>query len=516
MNNNFFYLQKEVEKIKVLFTEKKFEHVIKKTTLLLKNHPKQSMLYNIIGLSYLELGKYENAIKVLLSANEYITLDASILCNIGIAHKASWNFLEARKYFFKALKINPKHVQSYINLGNLETKLNNNQLALDYYLKAYAINKDFEAVLTYLVLSYSANGNFEKAKEILGELNKKFTNNTKSYQLYSKIHTYQNEDEHQKIMLEKIKNKNLNNEDLANFYFALSKSFFDQKNIQKSVEYTIKANETKFRTFDNYNFESELQKFEKIKKYFNNFNFTKILSDKGENLIFILGLPRSGTTLMHQIIGSHSKVLGVEESDFLYQSLAKKFDDENDFKNFFTNEVFDKNKILKLSEDILSKYRIYDENKIIVDKNPFNFKWVGFIKILFPKAKIIHSNRNIVDSAFSIYRNLFDGPLGWTYNQEYLIKYINNYKDLMNFWTNKLGNFIYDYQYEKLVDNQIEETKKVLNFCKLEFEENCINYTKNKIPVRTISVAQARQKIYKSSVKLSEKYIDYFPFLKSL
>ena len=69
------------------------------------------MLYNIIGLSYLELGKYENAIKVLLSANEYITLDASILCNIGIAHKASWNFLEARKYFFKALKINHKHIQ---------------------------------------------------------------------------------------------------------------------------------------------------------------------------------------------------------------------------------------------------------------------------------------------------------------------------------------------------------------------------------------------------------------------
>ena len=516
MTNNILYLEKEIEKIKVLFTEKKFDHVIKKTTLLLKNHPKQSMLYNIIGLSYLELEKYENALKVLLSAKKHITLDASILCNVGIAYKASWDFLEARHYFFQALKINPKHVQSYVNLGNLETTLNNNELALDYYLKAYTINNNLEAVLTYLVLSYSANGKFEKAKEIIGELNKKFPNNTKSYQLYSKIHTYQNEDNHQKMMLDKIKNQNLNNEDLSNFYFALAKSFFDQKNIEQSAEFTLKANEAKFKTFHNYNFNLELKKFERIKKYFKNFNFEKISNNRGENLIFILGLPRSGTTLMHQIISSHSKVLGVEESDFLYDSFARKFDDENDFKNFFTNEVFNQNQLLKISDDILSKYKMYGENKIILDKNPFNFKWIGFIKIFFPKAKVIHSNRNVIDSAFSIYRNLFDGPLGWTYNQDYLVQYIKNYKDLMNFWNDQLGNFIYDYQYEKLVDNQIEETKKILDFCQLEFEESCINYTKNKIAVRTISVAQAREKIYKSSVKLSEKYFNYLPFLKSL
>ena len=153
---------------------------------------------------------------------------------------------------------------------------------------------------------------------------------------------------------------------------------------------------------------------------------------------------------------------------------------------------------------------------MIVDKNPFNFKWVGFIKILFPKAKIIHSNRNVTDSTFSIYKNVFDILLGWTYHQDYLVQYVKNYKDLMNFWNDRLGYFIYDYRYENLVNNQVEETKKILDFCELEFEENCIDYTKNKLSVKTISVAQARQKIYKSSVKLSEKYIEYFPFLKSI
>ena len=161
-------------------------------------------------------------------------------------------------------------------------------------------------------------------------------------------------------------------------------------------------------------------------------------------------------------------------------------------------------------------YKMYDQNKILVDKNPFNFKWIGFIKILFPKAKIIHSNRNVLDSAFSIYRNVFDSPLAWTYHQDYLVQYIKNYSDLMSFWGDRLGNFIYDYRYENLINNQVDETKKILDFCELEFEENCINYTKNKIPVITISVSQARQKIYKSSVNLSEKYIEYFPFLKDL
>jgi len=516
MINNIFFLKKEIEKIKILFSKKKFESVIKKTSNLLKKNPDQPMLYNFIGFSYLELGKYDMAINLWLSAIEKFPSEPSILCNIGITFKAKWNFSDARKYFRLALDKNPKHLQSYINLGNLETSLNNNQLALSYYLDAYKINNSSEEVLTYLALSYSANGDFIKAKKIINELNMKFTNNTKSYQLYSKIHTYQNEDSHQKNMLEILKSKKLNDEDLANIYFALAKSFFDQKNTKKFVEYTLKANETKFKTFYKYNFDKELQQFDKIKRYFKNFQFNETTNDKGENLIFILGLPRSGTTLMHQIISSHSKVVGAEESDFLYQSLTNKFVDENDFKNFFASEVFDRAKISKLSDDILSKYRIYHENKIIVDKNPFNFKWVGFIKILFPKAKIIHSNRRVIDSAFSIYRNVFDSPLGWAYHQNYLVQYIKNYRDLMKFWDDQLGDYIYNYQYENLVHYQLEETKKVLNFCKLEFEENCFDYTKNKIPVRTISVAQVRQKIYKTSVKLSETFTEHFPFLKNI
>ena len=106
--------------------------------------------------------------------------------------------------------------------------------------------------------------------------------------------------------------------------------------------------------------------------------------------------------------------------------------------------------------------------------------------------------------------------MGWTNNQEYLLRYIYLYQDLMLFWKEKLGNFIYEINYETLVNNQTEETKKVLDFCNLDFENNCLNFSKNSSPTKTISNAQARKEIYKRTINLSNKYLEYFPFLKKV
>ena len=108
-------------------------------------------------------------------------------------------------------------------------------------------------------------------------------------------------------MFSKINIPSSNYEDLSNLHFALAKSFNDQKNDEKFVHHTLKANDTKFKTFKNYNFKLEKDQFEQIKKQYENFDSQNQKNNKGENLIFIVGLPRSGTTLLHQIISSHSK-----------------------------------------------------------------------------------------------------------------------------------------------------------------------------------------------------------------
>ena len=516
-NNRITYLKKELSKIQILFKKEEFNLVIQKCKALLKKNPNQAIIYNYVGLSYIQLNEIENALKIFLSANQRLPSEPSILCNIGIVYKKLDDLSNARNYFNKAININPKHLPSHINLGNLENNLNHSEKAADYYFKAYNLNNNSEEVLTYHILNLSAQGKFTEAKKIIFELNNKFPENIKSYQLYSKIHKYTLEDPHQKLMLSKINIPSLNDEDLSNLHFALAKSFYDQKNNEKFVHHTLKANDIKLKTFNDYDFELEEKQFKQIKNYYENFHFQNQKNNKGENLIFIVGLPRSGTTLLHQIISSHSKTFGAEESHIMSDFFIKRFKNEKSLVNFFSNELVDKDICFKLSDEILSKYKMYDQNKIIVDKMPFNFKWIGFIKILFPLAKIIHSNRNPVDSAFSIYRNMFDSPgIGWAYKQDYLTKYVDLYSNLMSFWKQKLGNYIYESHYEKLVTQQVNETKNILEFCNLKFEDNCVNYTNNNIPSRTISVYQVREKIYKSSLNLSVKYLNYFPFLKEI
>ena len=516
-HSDIIYLKKELDKIKILFKKEEFNLVIQKSKVLLKKNPNQAIIYNYIGLSYIQLSKIENALRILLAAEQKLPSEPSILCNIGLAYKNLDDVSNARNYFNKAININPKHLPSHINLGHLENNLNHSEKAANHYLKAYNLNNNSEEVLTYNILYLSAQGKFTEAKKIIFELNNKFPENIKSYQLYSKIHKYTLEDPHQKLMLSKINIPSLNDEDLSNLHFALAKSFYDQKNNEKFVHHTLKANDIKFKTLKDYNFKLEEEQFEQIKKHYENFHFQNQKDYKGENLIFIVGLPRSGTTLLHQIISSHSKTFGAEESHVMSDFFIKRFKNENSLVNFFSNELVDKDIYSKLSDEILSKYKMYDQDKIIVDKMPFNYKWIGFIKILFPHAKIIHSNRNPVDSAFSIYRNVFDSPgIGWAYNQDYLTKYVNLYSNLMSFWKQKLGNFIYESHYEKLVTQQVNETKNILEFCNLKFEDSCVNYTHNNIPSRTISGYQVRDKIYKSSLNLSDKYLNYFPFLNQI
>ena len=179
--------------------------------------------------------------------------EVSILCNTGIVYKNLDELKTAKNYFNRALNIDPKHFPSHINLGHIENNLNHVELASNHYLNAYNLNNNSEEILTYYILNLSSQGKFSEAKKIISELNVKFPDNTKSYQLYSKIHKYTPDDPHQQVMLDKIKSPNLNHEDLTNLYFALAKSFYDQKNTEKFVDYTLIANETKLKTFDDYN-----------------------------------------------------------------------------------------------------------------------------------------------------------------------------------------------------------------------------------------------------------------------
>ncbi|OUW63094.1 MAG: hypothetical protein CBD61_03775, partial [Pelagibacteraceae bacterium TMED201] len=144
--------------------------------------------------------------------------------------------------------------------------------------------------------------------------------------------------------------------------------------------------------------------------------------------------------------------------------------------------------------------------KIIIDKTLTNFWYIGFIKIFFPKAKIIHVSRNPKDNCLSIFENLFDYPEGWNSDQNELAEYYLIYKNLMDFWNKLFENSILNIKYEDIILNTETNIKEIIKFCDLKWENACLEFHKNNNPIKTVSFNQANKRIYKTSVNKYELY----------
>ena len=257
--------------------------------------------------------------------------------------------------------------------------------------------------------------------------------------------------------------------------------------------------------------------FEVIKEIFKDISFKYKGKNEIDNPIFILGMPRSGTSLVEQIISSHSEVFGAGELPILSNIIKENFIIQNVLsKDNLEKVVNDQQKIITLSNKYKNFINNFDiKEKFITDKAPLNFRWIGFIKILFPNSKIIHCTRDPQNNCLSMYKNLFEGGLNFTYDQSDLVKYYKAYQDLMNFWKSLFKDSIYEIQYENLINNNSSEIKNIIKYCNLKWEENCLSFYKNTTPIKTMSTAQARKPIYKTSIKAFDKFKDYFTYLNN-
>ena len=507
------YIKKEYSKIRNLFLAGQYQDVITKTKVLLKKDPYQATFYNYIALSYNNIKKINFAKEYLLKGLEYNPKNQSLLVNLSSIYRAEQNFIDAEKILIKILEENPNHFTALSNLANLKRDLNKDEQATKLYEQAAKIDTTNLTLLANLAISYQTTGEFDKCREVLKKIENLDPKKTIQDKIYSSFHKYAENDNHQQLMIRKSLDVTIPNYEKINLFFSLAKSYSDQKDHEKSTEYFIKGNNAKRKILLNYNTDDEKKLYSIITEKFNDFNFDQNNSSQKPNLIFIVGLPRSGTTLLHQIISSHSEVFGAGELPILRSNFI-----ENVFKEDWFYDILNKLESRnKLSSDIVSQFKLHDKKQIIVDKAPLNFQWIGFIKILFPNAKIIHSKRNLKDTALSIYKNVFeDINMPWSYDQDELLTFINIYKNFMKFWHHKLPNYIYDCSYENLINDQENETKKLIKFCNLSWDEKCIDFTKNSTGIKTISLSQARKPIYKDSLNLSELYKGSLKFLDNI
>ena len=488
------------EKQKIIFSYFKngnFKKALNKSRNLLKKNPNNPGLYNIIGLAYLQLGQFDNAISNFKISIEILPNNLSALNNIANAYKKKCNYKKAEEFYLIGFQKNPEYLNNLINFANFKMDINQMEECIDIYKRVLTKDKGNHLIYFNLATAYQAVGDFEKAKA-----NAQKALDIKPYftvadRLISSITQYTDENEHFAKLKENVLNDKISSNDKVYLHFALSKAFYDNKQFNEFFDQIELGNKQKRSSID-YSFKEDLNLFNNIKLLFNDIDFNKLEYKKNnKKIIFVLGMPRSGTSLVEQIISAHSQVFGAGELPFLLNSFSEKL---------YSLDINNKDQIFHNIDEVSKNYSdqvsvLNKSGQIILDKSPLNFLLIGFIRILFPQSKIIHVKRDSRDNCFSCYKNLFDHGLSFTYDKKELALYYNSYNDLMNFWDKKLGKFIYTVEYESLINDSSREIKDMLKFCKLDFEEQCINLHKNKSPVKTLSVFQARKKIYNSSIK---------------
>jgi len=220
--------------------------------------------------------------------------------------------------------------------------------------------------------------------------------------------------------------------------------------------------------------------------------------------IFIIGLPRTGTTLVERILNSHSDVASAGETNHFSAELVKLCRQNSRTKEGRPSSLVSLSKAIdfkKLGQEYIDRARpIGDSRPFFIEKMPLNFLYTGLIHRALPKAKIIHLQRNPMDACYAIYKRLFADIYPFSYDQQELGHYYLAYRELMEHWNTVMPGVIHNVSYEALVADQEGESRKLVEFCDLPWQDGCLNFYKNKEASTTASASQVRQKVYSSSV----------------
>jgi tetratricopeptide (TPR) repeat protein len=438
--------------------------------------------HNNLGIIYLTKGHFDIAVKCFEWAIAYSPNYAEAHNNLGSALQELKQFENAKKEFEKAAVLNPNYAQAFHNLGILCEIINLPKEAIIHYEKTIEINPEF----------------------------------AEAYRNLSKVKKYKAKDPHIPQILSLYSRKNLNLADKARLGFALANINKDLGNHDKYFKYLNEGNRLR-KVEINYSFDDS-KNFHKIITTLFGLDQPILENSPKKALdikpIFIVGMTRSGTSLVEQIISSHKAVHGAGELLNFRNIITPILDNHlsNNRKSFLKEDF-----LLIRQEYLDSLASLKTKEKIITDKMPMNFRLIGLILSAIPEAKIVHLKRDPIATCWSNYNHYFTAGNGFSFDQKDLARFYNLYLEIMDLWHELFPNKIYDLCYEDLTMNQEKETRNLLKYCDLKWDKNCLDFHKNKRGVLTASSAQVRKKIYQGSSEAWKQYEEYLdPMIKGL
>ncbi|MEH6725975.1 MAG: sulfotransferase [Hyphomicrobiales bacterium] len=470
---------------------------------------------NLLGLPDEALPLFEEALKRQPKYVEAMVNYGNVLIQVG-------RFAEALVQYNRALETAPGDKEALESLARTLQLLDRGAEAVPLWEKLISLNPRHEGAFIGLGMTLREIGRLDEAVTAFETAIEISPRNISGYYNLGLSRSYKRDEPLFQAML-KLENRmhGSDPQSEAEYRFALGRAFAGMKEYDRSFDEYEAATRLK-RNAIVYDEDEVLGRFSRIQRVFD----ADFISRKGqlgsasERPIFILGMPRSGTTLAEQILSSHPSVFGAGELTGMGNAIsyiAQKADDGR-----FPEDVclLEDSEFAKLGSEyltVLQKFAPEDAPRVI-DKMPNNFLTAGLIHLILPNAKIVHMRRDLRDVAVSNFTTMFNTGMEHTYNLAELGRYLRGYWNHMEHWRNVLPqDAMLEIQYEDLIQDLETYAKSLVAYCGLPWDEACLSFYESTRSVRTASVTQVRQPIYTSSVgrwKVYEKHLG--PLLSEL
>lgn len=448
----------------------------KRTVFKLLND--QPALYQAIIPHLSSINALDAAADIAKRATELWPNEASTWNYLGVVNSARGHANDALTAYRKALVIAPNDHNIRFNLGNTLGSIGQTKEALIHYRDALRISPKNIQVLRNFAEHIQFQGD-ELEFETLVELSKQ---------------------------------SNINDNERSAVLYTLGKAFDDLKRYPEAMDCYLDGGKLNALTRQ-YSVDEEIKLLIRIRALFQG-NDWQAISQSSVKPVFIVGLPRSGTTLVEQILAAHPSVHAAGELSDLRDVVLKRFDERDALHTPVICEFLGKTELpsseitLKVAQDYLNQISKRAPNALrIVDKQPLNDRYLGFAALAFPNATFIHCVRDLRDTCVSCLSKNFDANFGFTDTMESMAKYAKAQREHMAFWEQAFPGRIHTVNYEDVVGDVETQARRIIDIIGLDWSDECLNYQDANRGVRTASAQQVRKDIYQTSVKRWERYL---------
>ena len=497
-----------------------------------------------LGLAHLNANRIQAAVDALIQAIQLAPGIADNHYNLALALERIGRDGDAIGELRRTIAINPLHVAALDRIGNLLVKQSRRDEAVDCYQRVASLQPNSLMGRLSHAKMLAGGGSHSSAATLLDQTISMFPTSSEAKQLLATIlreqgrfteaiplltaATYGSPVQAAIAFHDLVLSKTITVVDAPilqrmhallaldtlpemyhpKLYFALGKALDDLGEYEEAIKYFDKGNRIvrRFQPFDSERCWIDMQRLTSIFTA----DFLEAhtgLGSSSEAPLLILGMPRSGTTLVEQIVSNHRDIAAGGELNF-WNGKA------DAFTRVWHNRLT-ASRIAQMAEEYEAILRrVGPRAARVTDKSPNNFLWIGLIRVAFPKARIIHCRRHPVDTCLSTYFTSFGERMPFAHSKEDLVLYYQHYVRIMQHWRTILSHErFHEVEYEQLVGDPEPTTRRLIAFCGLDWDAACLQPEANHRPVATASLWQVRQPIYCSSV---ERWRHYEPWLGGL